>query len=82
MGLFWTIVLGGLVGWIASLLTDRDAKQGWIANVLVGVGGSLVANFLFNGGNLVFDLGSLFVALIGAVILSVILNLIQSRKKA
>lgn len=78
MGLLTTILLGAFVGWIASIITKRDAEQGWVGNILVGIGGSLIANFLFNGGNLVLDLSSLVVALIGAVILCLVLNFFQN----
>jgi len=77
MGILITLILGAFVGWVASIVTKRDAEQGWIGNIIVGVVGSFLAVLIFNEGRLVFDLSSLFVAFIGAVVLCAGLNLLQ-----
>lgn len=46
MGLLLTLVLGGLAGWLASLLMNRDAEQGLLLNVVVGIVGAFLANVL------------------------------------
>lgn len=80
-GLIATIALGALVGWVASILTGRNAQQGWLGNILVGIVGSLLANWIFNGGNLVLDFKSLVVATIGAVLVCLILNYFQRNQQ-
>jgi uncharacterized membrane protein YeaQ/YmgE (transglycosylase-associated protein family) len=66
------IVLGGFAGWIGSLLMGTDASQGIIANIIVGIIGALIGGFIFNffgeGGVSGFNLYSLFVSTIGAVV--------------
>jgi uncharacterized membrane protein YeaQ/YmgE (transglycosylase-associated protein family) len=77
------IILGGLAGWIASLLTGRNDRQGCLMNIIVGVigaaiGGAIVG--LFGGGGVTgLNLGSLLVAVLGAVVLLGAVNLITRR---
>lgn len=65
------IILGGLAGWVASMITGTNARMGAIANIIVGIVGSLVGGLLFNffgGVGLTgFNLYSFGVALIGSV---------------
>lgn len=74
------ILLGALVGWLASILTKRDERQGWLANVLVGIVGAIIGNpissILGEGhqAGLGFDLSGLLWSLGGAVILCLVLN--------
>lgn len=79
--IIWLIV-GGLIGWIASLLMKRDAQQGIILNIVVGIVGSFLGGFLIapmlgsgtaNSGD--FSIMGLLASLIGAVILLAIVNL-------
>jgi uncharacterized membrane protein YeaQ/YmgE (transglycosylase-associated protein family) len=79
----WLIV-GGIVGWLASLLMKTDARQGIILNVVVGIIGAALAGFFIspmvglptiNQG--VFSIGSLLISLVGAVILLAIVNLFR-----
>lgn len=46
MGLILTLILGGLAGWLASIAMNRDAQQGIILNIVVGVVGAFLANLL------------------------------------
>lgn len=86
MGLIWTVVLGALVGWLASIVTKRDAEQGIVGNIIVGIVGAFLGNVVSNllvGGDrsaLVFDGSSLLWALGGAIVLCMILNYINRRK--
>lgn len=70
MGLCAMVVLGGIAGWLASLIAGTNARMGTIANVIVGVIGSTVGGMLFHaiGGTGVtgFNLHSLFVSVVGA----------------
>jgi uncharacterized membrane protein YeaQ/YmgE (transglycosylase-associated protein family) len=42
MNLIISLIIGGIVGWLASIVMKTNAQMGWIANVLVGVVGSLL----------------------------------------
>lgn len=78
------IVLGGLAGWIASVIMGTNRQQGMLLNIVVGIVGALVAGWLIsplvgigtiNQGN--FSLGAFLVSLVGAVILLAVVNLIR-----
>jgi uncharacterized membrane protein YeaQ/YmgE (transglycosylase-associated protein family) len=75
--LLW-IILGGIAGWLASMVMGTNARQGCFADVVIGIVGALIGGFLFSllGGRGVtgFNLWSLFVAFLGAVILLAILR--------
>ena len=75
------IVLGGLAGWLASLVTGTNDRQGCIGNIVVGIVGALIggaiASFLGGTGITGLNLYSLLVAVVGAVILLVILGVVR-----
>ncbi|GAB3736849.1 GlsB/YeaQ/YmgE family stress response membrane protein [Luteimonas pelagia] len=80
--IIWLIV-GGIVGWLASLIMKTDAQQGIILNVVVGIIGAFIGGFLIgpllgagsiNDG---FSIMSFIVSLIGAIILLAIVNLFR-----
>jgi uncharacterized membrane protein YeaQ/YmgE (transglycosylase-associated protein family) len=80
------LVVGGVIGWIASLIMKTDAQQGLVLNVVVGIVGALIGGWLLSpmvgGGTLNqgdFSLPGLFVSLVGAVILLFIVNLVRRR---
>ena len=79
----WLIV-GGIIGWIASMIMRTDAQQGIFLNIVVGIIGSLLAGWLITpliGGSTInqgnFSLGGLFISLLGAVVLLAIVNLFR-----
>ena len=81
--ILWLIV-GGLIGWVASLVMRTDAQQGVILNVVVGIvgallGGWLIAPMLGTGtiNSNDFSLASLGVSLLGAIVLLAIVNLVR-----
>ena len=78
--LVW-IVFGGIAGWIASLIMGTDAQQGIILNVLVGIGGAVIGgwimSFLGSGSVSGFNLYSLVVAVIGAIVLITIVRVLR-----
>lgn len=73
MGILAWIVLGGLAGWIASMIAGNNAEQGALGNILVGIVGAFIGGFIFNllGGEGItgFNLWSLIVAVAGATLL-------------
>jgi len=84
MGYIAWLVLGALAGWIASKIMGTDAEQGAIANIVVGIIGAMIGGFVFNqfGSSSVngFNVYSLLVAVVGAVILLFIYKLVTGKK--
>lgn len=83
MGIISWIIFGALAGWIASKFTGNDGNMGAFANIIAGIVGASVGGYVFGliGGRGVtgFNIGSLFVAVIGAVIVLAILNAIKRK---
>jgi len=78
------IVVGGLLGWVASMIMRTDAQQGMFLNIVVGIIGALLGGWLlaplFGTGTINqndFSISSLLVSLLGAVILLAIVNLFR-----
>lgn len=75
--LLW-ILFGGIVGWVASLIMGTDAQQGIVLNIIVGIGGAVLGGWLMNffGAGAVsgFNLYSMVVAVIGAIVLIAIVG--------
>lgn len=73
MGIILWIIFGALAGWIASLIMNTNAEQGALMNIVVGIVGAVIGGFLMRtlGGSGVsgFNLSSLIVAVLGAVVL-------------
>lgn len=70
------IIMGALVGWIASMIAGTNARQGALGNIVVGILGAFLGGLvmhLFGGAGAsasnAFSWQSFFVALLGAVIL-------------
>jgi uncharacterized membrane protein YeaQ/YmgE (transglycosylase-associated protein family) len=84
MGIISWIILGGVAGWLASIVTKRNNRMGCITNILAGVVGAAVGGWVFSlfgkTGVTGFNLPSLLVAFVGAVIVLAIVNLIFGRK--
>ena len=85
MGWIAWIILGGVAGWIASMLTRNNEKMGLIANILVGILGAFAGNFLVSligGGvaNFGFNLTTFIIAIGGAIVLLLIFNWIRRRR--
>lgn len=81
--IIWLIV-GGLLGWIASLIMRTDAQQGLLLNIVVGIVGAFLAGLLLtplfgestiNNNN--FSIPGLLISLVGAIILLGIVNLFR-----
>ena len=84
MNLIIWLVVGGLIGWVASMLMRTDGQQGILLNVIVGIVGAFLGGFLLspllgagtvNSGD--FSIAGLAVSLLGAVILLAIVNLFR-----
>ncbi|MET3825564.1 MULTISPECIES: GlsB/YeaQ/YmgE family stress response membrane protein [Sphingomonas] len=78
VGLIVWLVVGGVCGWLASMIMRTDGQQGIILNVIVGIIGSVIASFLFGAGiNQAITINTFIYSLIGAVILLAIVNLVR-----
>lgn len=79
MGILAWIIMGAIAGWIASMITGNDAEQGALGNILVGIVGAFLGGFIVSlfgsSGVTGFDLRSLLVAIVGAVVLLAVVNM-------
>ena len=82
MGIIVLLIVGGLIGWVASMIMRTDAQQGVILNVVVGIVGALIAGFLVTpliGGAPItsgeISVPSVLISLLGAIVLLAIINL-------
>ena len=78
------IVIGGILGWLASIVMRTDAQQGILLNIVVGIVGAILGGLLLSpliGGASItsgdFSVMSLLVSFLGAVILLAIVNLFR-----
>jgi uncharacterized membrane protein YeaQ/YmgE (transglycosylase-associated protein family) len=81
------LVIGGLLGWVASKIMRTDAQQGVILNIVVGIVGAMLGGWLISPlvgvptiNQDAFSIGALAVSLVGAVILLAIVNLFRRGK--
>ena len=83
MNIFVWIVFGALAGWIASILMGKNKKMGAIANIVTGIVGAFIGGYImdFFGAEGVngFNLPSLVVAIIGAVVFLWLLGLLNRK---
>lgn len=83
MGILVWLIVGGVVGWLASIIMRTDAQQGILLNVVVGIVGALLAGFVVSPMlgigtiNQGISLATFLVSLVGAVILLAIVNLFR-----
>lgn len=83
MNIIIWLIMGGIIGWLASLIMKTSGQQGIIMNVVVGIVGAVIGGWLFGpmlGAAQIgegFDFMSFIVALLGAIILLAIINLIK-----
>src|SRR3546814_15614244 len=77
------LIIGGILGWLASILMRTDAQQGILLNIVVGIVGAFLAGLVFSGGTINrgdFSLSALIASLLGAVVLLAIVNMVRDRK--
>ena len=86
MGWIIALIVGGVAGWLASLVMNRDASMGIFWNIVVGCVGSVIGNALsgplfgVQGSVQQFSITGLVIAVIGAVVLLAIVNLVQRKR--
>ena len=86
MNLILWLIIGGLIGWLASLIMGTDAQQGIFLNIIVGIIGAFLAGMLLTplfGINTInqnnFSLGAMLVSLLGSIVLLAIVGLFRHR---
>ena len=86
MNIIVWLVVGGVIGWLASIVMHTNARQGVLGNIVVGIAGALIGGWFLtplvgastiNQGD--FSLAGLVVSLLGAIALIAILNLVRRR---
>jgi uncharacterized membrane protein YeaQ/YmgE (transglycosylase-associated protein family) len=83
MGILVWLIVGGVVGWLASIVMRTDAQQGILLNVVVGIVGALLAGFVVSPMlgigtiNQGISIATFLVSLVGAIILLAIVNLFR-----
>ena len=83
MGWIIALIVGGVAGWLASMVMNRDASMGIFWNIVVGIIGSVLGNLIagpllgISGSVQEFSVTGLVIAIVGAVVLLGIVNLVQ-----
>ena len=83
MGWIIAIIVGGVAGWLASMVMNRDASMGILWNIVVGIIGAIIGNWIagaflgVRGSIQEFSLTGFIIAIIGAIVLLGIVNLVQ-----
>ncbi|MBX3593378.1 GlsB/YeaQ/YmgE family stress response membrane protein [Sphingomonas sp.] len=79
VGFILWLVIGGVIGWLASIVMRTDAQQGILLNIVVGIVGAFIGGLLFggsiNGGAI--TVMTFVTSLVGAIILLAIVNLVR-----
>jgi len=84
MGIIIWLIVGGIIGWIASMIMKTDAQQGIFLNIIVGIIGAFLGGWLgsllglggdINSGD--FSISGLLLSLVGAIVLLAIVNLFR-----
>lgn len=84
MNIILIIIIGGVLGWLASMVMKTDGQQGIFLNIVVGLIGAVIAGLfltpLLGGAPITdgaFDIRSLVVSFVGALVLLAIVNLVR-----
>ncbi len=85
MWILWWIIFGAVVGWVASIITGNNARMGLLKNIIVGLVGALIGGWIstmigigtYDG----FSLNSFVIAIIGAVLLLLVVNLFSRHRR-
>jgi uncharacterized membrane protein YeaQ/YmgE (transglycosylase-associated protein family) len=82
------LVVGGLLGWVASMIMGTNDRQGMLLNIVVGIAGAFLGGLIlapmFNTGTINqgdFSVGSLVVSLLGAIVLLAIVGFLRRGRR-
>jgi uncharacterized membrane protein YeaQ/YmgE (transglycosylase-associated protein family) len=80
MGWLAWLIVGAVAGWLASMVMKTNRQQGLLTDIVVGIVGAFIGGFLFNqfgaAGVTGFNIWSVIVAFVGAVVLLAVLRLL------
>jgi uncharacterized membrane protein YeaQ/YmgE (transglycosylase-associated protein family) len=81
MGFIWSLIVGGIIGWLAGLILGRDVPGGVIGNIVAGFIGAWLGSLML--GNWGPEVGDFYIipALIGAIVLILIVSFIMRRMR-
>lgn len=80
MGIIISLIVGGIVGWLASIVMRTNGQQGILLNIVVGIVGAFLGGLIFGRGNINnsgLTVTTFLVSLVGAIILLAIVNLLR-----
>ena len=80
MGIIIWLIIGGVIGWLASIIMRTDGQQGIFLNIIVGIVGAFIGGLIISGGsinNAGLTIQSFLVSLLGAIVLLAIVNLVR-----
>ena len=80
LGFILWLIIGGVIGWLASIIMRTDAQQGIFLNIVVGIIGAFIGGLIVSGGSInsaPLTITSFLVSLLGAVVLLAIVNLVR-----
>ncbi len=80
MGIILWLIIGGIVGWLASIVMRTNAQQGILMNIVVGIVGAFLAGLIFNGGTInehALSGPNFLISLLGAIVLLAIVNMFR-----
>ena len=80
MGIIIWLIVGGIVGWLASIVMRTNGQQGILLNIVVGIVGAFLGGLVFGRGNINnsgLTVTTFLVSLVGAIILLAIVNLVR-----
>ncbi len=84
MGWLAWLIVGAIAGWLASIVMSTNREQGLLMDIVVGIVGAFIGGFLFNligaAGTTGFNLWSIFVSFVGAVVLLALIRLFTGRR--
>jgi uncharacterized membrane protein YeaQ/YmgE (transglycosylase-associated protein family) len=86
MEILMVLIVGGLAGWLASIIVNRNEQMGIVWNIVVGIIGAAIANWLlspifgFTVNLAAFSFSSFFLAVLGAIVLLAIVNLFTRKR--
>lgn len=82
MGLIILVVVGGVLGWLASIVMRADARPDMLLNVAIGIVGALIAGLASNDGPVLAGVSALalVIGFVGALATLLLANLLRSRQ--
>lgn len=81
MGWLWSLIVGGVIGWLAGMIMGRDIPGGVIGNIIAGFLGSWIGNMIFPNLEPIVGDFAVIPSLLGAIILIAVVSFVLRQKK-